>query len=329
MLRIPVLSVLTTTLLILSLSKDATFGSDQGPSRPSTALRLMHTSSCGPCPVSMAVAGDILFARGVGKQIASHGADYPFDEVRSFIRGADIGFCNLECALSKRGVPQQRRFQFRADPKLAAGLRKAGFTVASLANNHTLDFGREALLDTIDSLTAAGVAPVGAGKHRDAALQLRVVTVKGLKVGFLAYTDIVNAGTVRLDDRPTVAGVNSEDIPAQIASAKAGCDCLVVSFHWGVEYMKRPTERQRTLARACIDNGADAVIGHHPHVLQPAVVYKGKPIIFSAGGFVWDARVFGADKSAIYLIELGRSSARLVKTIPVRVSQCRPIPTAP
>lgn len=278
--------------------------------------------------VTLAAVGDVLFARGVGKQIARHGADHPFDAIRGIVRKADIGFCNLECALSTRGVPQHRRFQFRAAPQLAANLRRAGFTVTSLANNHTMDYGRDAMLDTISAVEKAGIAAVGAGANREEAGAPRFVKKNGLTVGFIAYTDITNAGVVRLDDRPTVAGIDSDTLAAEVRAAKAKCDCLVVSCHWGVEYMKRPTERQQMLARLAIDSGADLVLGHHPHVLQPSEVYKGKLVLYSLGAFVWDAKLFGADRSAIYIVELGKSSARLARKLPVRISGCRPSITA-
>ena len=194
------------------------------------------------------------------------------------------------------------------------------------ANNHTLDYGRDALLDTVDAVEEAGMAAVGAGRNRDEALTVRVVEKNGLRVGFVGYTDLPTCGVVRLSDRPTVAGVNSDEVANQVKDAKAKCDVLAVSFHWGIEYMKKPTERQKTLAHLCIDNGADLVLGHHPHVLQTVEVYKGRPIVYSMGAFVWDAKVFGADKSAVYVFELGKSSARLAKQIPIDIMNCRPTP---
>lgn len=277
-----------------------------------------------PAKVTLVAVGDVLLCRGVGRQIDMHGADWLFDETRDVLKGADLAFCNLECPLSKRGVAQKRRFLFRADPKLAAKLNSNGIGIVSLANNHTLDYGRDAMLDTVQAVRGAGMTPVGAGVDRADASRLRVVTRRGLRIGFLAYCDLASYGTVILRDRPTIACVDSGALPGEIKAAKAKCDALVVSFHWGVEYMKRPTERQKTLAHLCIDNGADLVLGHHPHVLQPVETYKGRPIAYSMGGFIWDGRVFGADRSAIYTFELGKSSARLAKTIPVDIIGCQP-----
>jgi len=289
------------------------------------AILLPAVGYCGQPKVTLVAVGDVLFARGVGKQITKHGAKWLFANVKGTIKGADIAFFNLECTLSTGGVVQRRRFQFRADPKLAGVLSASGFDVACLANNHTLDYGREAMMDTVRAVRKAGMAAVGAGKDRADALKLQIVKRNGLRVGFLAYTDLPTDGVVRLADRPTVAGLNPDELPAQIKSARKRCDALVVSFHWGVEYMKRPTERQQHIAHVCIDNGADVVLGHHPHVLQPTETYKGRPIIYSMGAFVWDAKIFGADKSAIYTIEMGKGSARLVKSASVRIKGCRPL----
>lgn len=282
-------------------------------------------STDGP-HVTLAAVGDVLFARGVAKRISERGPDYPFSAASEFIRSADIAFFNLECTLSEGGVGQRRRYEFRASPSLAGSAARAGFDVACLANNHTLDFGRDALLDTVRVVTDAGMTPVGAGETREDALRVRAVERNGLRVGFIAYSDIPTCGVVRLDDRPTIAGVNTDEIPAQVKAAKSACDVLVVSFHWGIEYMRTPTERQRALARKCVEGGADLILGHHPHVPQPVETYRGKAIVYSMGAFVWDSKVFGADRSAIYLFELGKSSARLTRTIPVRITACRPSP---
>lgn len=278
--------------------------------------------------VTLAAAGDVLFARGVGRQIERHGADWLFAGVKNELDGVDIAFCNLECTLSTRGVQQRRKFQFRADPGLAGSLRDGGFDVVSLANNHTLDYGREALIDTIAAVRKAGMTAVGAGENRADALRMQVVERGGLKVGFLAYTDLPNDGVVRLPGKPTVAGVDLAELPGQVRDAAGKCDVLVVSVHWGVEYMKTPTERQRRIAQVCISNGADLILGHHPHVLQTVEMYKDRPIVYSLGAFVWDGRVFGADKSALYVFELGRDSARLVRTLPVQIDGCRPVISA-
>jgi len=107
--------------------------------------------------VTLAAVGDVLFARGVGKKIDAYGPDYPFELVSDVLNSYDLAFCNLECVLSDRGTPRIKRFLFRADPDRAQILSSAGFDIVSLANNHTLDFGPDALQDTIDGIQNSGM----------------------------------------------------------------------------------------------------------------------------------------------------------------------------
>lgn len=275
-------------------------------------------------PVTLVAVGDIFFARGVARAIAKHGPDYPFAATDRIIRRADIAFCNLECPLSTRGIPQRRRYLFRCDPAYAKRLRDHGYDAISLANNHTLDYGRDALTDTITCLRSAHLTCFGAGTDRRDARRLRIIDKNGLRVGFIGYNDITPPGVVQADDKPDVARLDTGSLAREVRAAKSRCDVLVVSMHWGIEYMKHPTERQRKLAQLCIDSGADLVLGHHPHVLQPVETYKGRPIIYSLGAFIWDARIFDADKSAILRFELRKSSARILATTPVTVKAAQP-----
>lgn len=277
--------------------------------------------------IILAAVGDVLFARGVENELKSHPGKYLFANVRNILHNADVAVCNLECTLSNRGLPQRRRMVFRNSPSLAHTLQESGIDVVDLANNHTLDYGRDALVDTYQAVKSAGMVSVGAGENRKSATRVQIVKRGDLKLGFLAYTDLATSGVVRLDDMPTVAGVCDDLLPGEIKTAKAQCDTLVVMFHWGVEYMKAPTKRQKSLAKMCIDNGADVIIGNHPHVLQKTEVYRNRPIIYSNGAFIWDSRLFGANKSAIYLLAIGKGHARLVRSIPVTITHCRPTPT--
>ena len=306
---------------------------DPFPMKLSAVLLLAITVGAGcqaaPAPttqpkVILAAVGDILFARGVAQVMGKHGADYPFSGTKSIISKADIAICNLECPLSTRGYPRKTRFLFRADPSYAKTLSRNGFDVACLANNHTQDYGRDAMLDTKRFLEGAGITAVGAGINRDEAVGVRVIIKNGLRVGFLSYKDVRDMGVVALADLPSVAGVDMGNLKAEVKRAKSVCDVLVVSFHWGSEYMRYPSERQQMIAHICIDNGADLVLGHHPHVLQTKETYRGKPIVYSLGAFVWDGILPDTRKSEICLFKLGKSSAKIAKVVKVRIKNCRP-----
>jgi len=279
-----------------------------------------------PRSVTLAAVGDVFFARGVAQQIDLHGLDYPFEFTADILGRYDLAFCNLECALSNRGTPLRKRYLFRADPADAQALSAAGFDVISLANNHTLDFGPLALMDTVDAVEDSGMVTVGTRPAGSDDPGVRFHEKNGLKVGFLAFSDFDSGADESPDGYPAIMQVDPELLPAQVADAKRNCDVLVVSMHWGVDYMPLWTGRQRAIAHMCIDNGADLVLGHHPHVLQDVEVYKEKPIIYSMGAFVWDSSSRGADRSAIFAFELQPSSAVLIDTIPITIANCRPIP---
>jgi poly-gamma-glutamate synthesis protein (capsule biosynthesis protein) len=276
--------------------------------------------------VSFAAVGDIYFCRGVAPVIEENGVDYLFESTSEIISSYDLAFCNLECALSNRGTPLEKRFLFRSDTSCAYALSAAGFDVVCLGNNHTIDYGYDALLDTVDAVENAGMIEVGTQVAGTDDPGFRIIEKNGLDIGFLAFSDLYDDAGEVPEGYPYVMMVDPVTLPQQVADAKSRCDVLIVSMHWGVDYLDFPTERQQALAKLCIDEGADLILGHHPHVLQDVEIYKGKPIVYSMGGFVWDSSRDGADHSGIFAFELGEDSAEFVEMIPVEIVGCRPEP---
>jgi gamma-polyglutamate biosynthesis protein CapA len=274
--------------------------------------------------VSLAAVGDIFFCRGVSQVIAENGVDYLFESTSEIISHYDLAFCNLECALSNRGTPLEKRFLFRADPSSAFSLSTAGFDIVCLGNNHTVDYGYDALLDTKNAIYDVGMIEVGTQVAGTDDIGVRIVEKNGLAIGFLAFCDLYDVAGEAPEEYPSVMMIDPVTLPQQVADAKSQCDVLVVSMHWGVDYVDFPTERQQALAKLCIDNGADLILGHHPHVLQEMEFYKDKPIVYSMGGFVWDSSRDGADHSGIFVFELARDRAEFQLMIPVEIEGCRP-----
>lgn len=239
-------------------------------------------------PVTFCAAGDIMLARGCGTMIRRHGMDYPFAEVGSYISLHDFAFANLECPMSSRGRAVANPITFRADSSLVEVLKRSGFDVFSLANNHMLDYGPVALLDTRRILLEHGFLPVGSGKDASGAHEPVIVEKRGTKAAFLAYVDVYGFGPIMAKDRPVPAFLDSAGVQEDIGRARPLADIVIVSVHWGTEYVDHPTERQTAFAHLMIDSGADIVIGHHPHVLQSIEKYKGKFIFYSLGNFVFD-----------------------------------------
>ncbi|GAB1484526.1 hypothetical protein MASR2M78_33440 [Treponema sp.] len=230
-------------------------------------------------PLRLVAVGDILLARGVGRNASKNGWADPFRASQSLISSADIAFANLECPASYLGEPypgKDSEVTFRAEPGSLLGIKYAGFDVLSLANNHMNDFGQEALVETLDALDTLGIARSGAGRNRAEAHKAAILSHEGKKLAFLAYAEhmwsVIEAG-----DRAGVAIVEEKAMAADIAAARENADIVLVSIHWGEEHEGLPRERDRALARRLIDAGANGIIGHHPHVLQGAEFYKGAP----------------------------------------------------
>lgn len=216
----------------------------------------------------------------------------PFEFIDPALASADIAAVNAEMAISDRGVPAGKEFVFRAPPSAAGRIAAAGIDVANLANNHAKDYGPDALVHTVELLEAAGVVALGAGADEFEAYRYRVVeTVGGVRVAFVGVSMVVPWGFAAGPDSAGIASSRSPDLVLDSVWGAAGAaDVVVVMVHWGVERATCPNSTQRDFARALLDAGADAVIGHHPHVLQPVEFVDGKLIAFSLGNFVWHPR---------------------------------------
>ncbi len=312
--------------------------------RPAACLALAACLAVGTAPVEgrrptdnavqLVAVGDILLDRGVGRRISAHGPGYPLTAAAQSLRSADIAFGNLECPVSDRGKPAPKPFSFRASRDAAAGLVGSGFDVLSLANNHTLDCGRSGLTDTMAFLTANGVAWCGAGLSADDAAAPRVIARHGTRVAFTGFCDIVQDASYPGENLPSVARASRQAVASAVQRARRVADVVVVSFHWGIEYAPRPTERQRELAACAARAGADLVIGHHPHVLQglqwlPRTTRHGTLVAYSLGNFVFDPLRPAAGRTVVLKVRLGREGVREANLTPWVIDDCRPRPAPP
>lgn len=231
---------------------------------------------------------------------------YGFQHIGRETRAADIFLTNLECPLTSRGEKLEKNFAFRASPWLARVLVDGGVDVASLANNHLYDYGSEGLFDTLTSLQATGIGHFGAGGNLAAAREPAIVERNGLKVAFLGYfflgdRNIEPPAIYATDTKPGVAGCFKGDecigqmVEEDIKNALEKADIVVPYFHWGREAQDEVMPYQRTLAHRAVDAGAQLVLGAHPHVIHGIEEYKGVPIAYSLGNFIfggnWNPRV--------------------------------------
>ena len=236
-------------------------------------------------PLSLVAVGDIMLGGRAKQSIAESGPDYPFRATLPILRRAAIGLGNLEGPLARVAERQDRNFSYRVNPRTARALLQAGINVATLANNHLLDCGREGVLETLDALASAGVAAVGAGVNEQAAHRPVILRAGSYRIGLLGY--YWNRRTSARRKLPGSAMDPPEALAADIGALSKEVDRVVVSFHWGVPYVREPSPEDGAKARLAIDCGAAAVIGHHPHIVQRFEIYRGRPIFFSIGNFAF------------------------------------------
>ncbi len=252
------------------------------------------TPSGPPGVVTLNAVGDVALARELAERIDTYGPAYPFELVRDAYASADVSFANLEGVLARRGAPIQKSYVFRNPPEHVRALIDGGVDIVSLANNHTLDYGPDGLVDTMLTASLNGVAHVGAAVDEPAAYAPAILEVKGVRLAFLAYANVPpEAGFDTRElaagpGKPGVAWATEDAVRRDVAAAKARADHVIVSFHFGDEYRDAPNALQVSLAHAAIDAGASVVLGHHPHVLQGIERYRGGVIAYSLGNFVFD-----------------------------------------
>ena len=241
--------------------------------------------------VSLVAVGDISFSRGVERMVKKQkDLNYPFLKIRDYLKSADLVFGNLETPITEGPEIPDFEMVFRSNPGTEQTLKQAGFSVLSLANNHTPNFGEQGLKDTFNYLAEVGIKFVGAGNNEQEANQPVYIETKGIKFAFLAYndTDIVPASYEAANSHAGTAFMRTEKMAEAVKEAKQKTDFVIISMHAGIEYTDKPNDSQVNFAHAAIDAGADLVIGHHPHVVQTMEKYKGKYIFYSLGNFVFD-----------------------------------------
>lgn len=244
-----------------------------------------------PEEVSLIAVGDISYSRGVERMVAKQkDINYPFQKVQDYLNGADLVFGNLETPITQGREISDFEMVFRSNSGTEKALKQAGFSILSLANNHTPNFGEQGLIDTFKYLNTAGIKYVGAGENSQEANQPVYTEVKGIKFAFLAYNDpdVVSPSYEAGNTNAGTAFMRIDKMTEAVKEAKQKVDFVIVSMHSGVEYAEKPNDSQVNFAHSAVDAGADLVIGHHPHVVQTMEQYKGKYIFYSLGNFVFD-----------------------------------------
>lgn len=216
---------------------------------------------------------------GVSSIIKRRGIDFLFDNVRSLFNDGDIVFGNLECSImGKDSANEQEPKFFCAESGVVEGLKNANFNVLSVANNHIMENRNDLFQKTVQLLRDSNISPVGIAN------EIEIINVKGYKIAFMAYSFIE-------DNIPNSSynKIHSEEpILQDIKKIRSDVDLVIISLHWGYEYVPYPSPEQIRIGRKLVDTGADIILGGHPHVTQSYEVYKNRPIFYSLGNFIFD-----------------------------------------
>jgi poly-gamma-glutamate synthesis protein (capsule biosynthesis protein) len=267
--------------------------------------------------------GDIMLAGRWAPVLKKKGYGFPFGGLTAELAVGDINLANLESPIAKSGSEfTTKKFRFRAEPEVARAVRSAGFNLVTLANNHSMDFGEEALAETLKHLSAVGIAWIGAGENLEEASKMALYTFKGKKIAFLGYSLTQPIEFFAGKNRPGTVPGYEKLVVAGVTSARKQADYVIVSFHWGKEASGTVQAYQRSAAHKAIEAGADVIIGHHPHVLQGVELYKSGIIFYSLGNFTFASKSTTSDVSAIIRLRLD-DKRRTAEILPLDVLYSR------
>ena len=271
--------------------------------------------------------GDVLLDRGVRRVAEHRGISYLFEEVSPIFREADAVVVNLECPLTDTVSPVNKKYIFRADARWAKDLKKAGITHAAMANNHSNDQGRRGLQATAHHLTDAGISTLGYGRNFKEQMSPVLIEKDGIRVAVFNATTLTIENWCRIDDKPGIAQPTEKELLDEIVDfrRKYPGTHIVVVLHWGVEFQPYPSIRQRALAHRLSKAGVAAVIGHHPHILQPIDTIGKMSVYYSIGNFVFDQNVPKAKESMIARLTFHSDGTLKSDSISMKIEGGRPV----
>ena len=252
-------------------------------------------------PATLLFVGDIMLARAVESRMKELGMNYPFEGLQSTLASPDVTIGNFEGVVTKVHYPTPNfTFQFSVEPLYLAHLKTVGFDVLSFANNHTLDFGTSSLSYTHTLCGVYGLVCMGSPTGVSS-MSTHVVETNKYRIGIVFVHTLY-------------AQSNVKSLEAALELLRGVSDIQVAYIHWGEEYMLTHNTSQEVLAKTLIDEGVDAVIGHHPHVVQDVELYNGKPIFYSLGNFIFD-QFFSSDVQEMLGVHMKIDDSEIVYTL--------------
>jgi len=270
--------------------------------------------------VSIIGVGDVMLGSWVIPILQREGVSYAFRETSPYLRSGDVAIANLEAPFTTDGEPFEKKFNFKVPPELASGLKEAGVSVVTLANNHIMDYGEIGLLSTIETLKNVQIQYCGAGRNLAEANQPAIVNIRGKTVAFFGYSMTFPTEFYAGPDSSGAAYPEPSLLQKTLTAWEQHVDYSVVSFHWSAEKLEIPKDYQIHFAHLAIDSGADLVLGHHPHVLQGFEIYKNRLIAYSLGNYVFGSYSEYATDSIILKVYLNDNGLFYAYCAPINVN---------
>ncbi|MDF2800497.1 MAG: hypothetical protein K0S61_400 [Anaerocolumna sp.] len=274
--------------------------------------------------IELLFSGDIYMSDYVTKQYDKSGIDGILSkELLEEFKAADVAMVNQEFTFSTGGTKAgDKQYTFRVNPQYVKAFTDMGIDIVTLANNHSMDFGIEALKDSFTTLNNADILYSGAGNNLEEARDIKYIEVQNKTFAYLSASRVIpepgwNAGSNKAGMLTTYDPTN---LVEDIKEARENSDFVVVYVHWGIEKATKPEEYQRNLAKAYIDAGADLVVGSHPHVLQGIEYYNSKPIVYSLGNFIFYNAIA---QTAVLKVTVNEQNEATLKLLPARAENAQ------
>lgn len=275
--------------------------------------------------LSVCFTGDLLLDRGVRDQIEKRGTDFLFNDVSELFNSADAVIANLECPVTNHTAPINKRFIFRGEPGWLPSLKRSGITHLVMANNHSNDQGTEGMEDTYSELLRNDLIPIGFGKDHLSACKPIIIEKKGIRLAVFSSAQLIMENFPFLPDKSCICQASTEELVSAILKYKKKNpkDYVIVVLHWGAEYQTIPSPIQRIKAKKLINAGCDAIIGHHPHVIQPMGYIDNKPVFYSLGNFIFDSTKPNTNTGLMVQFEITKKKITFIEH-KIKITNCRP-----
>lgn len=276
------------------------------------------------------MVGDMMFGRNVQTVVDHKGYDFLYRHVKPYLMASDYNTGNFENPIILRDpsdyeLPDKSIF-LHAQADVAPFLASINFTTVNLANNHLMDYGVAGLTETLDTFATTKTAAIGGGLNKFQSGQIHYADYDGFVVATVGSTDVGYQWGYSTDHQAGANKTRLTDMLPIVREARKNADLIIVHSHWGVEYDSSPNPRQQEIGRALVDAGADIIVGHHSHTLQPVEIYKGKVIFYSLGNFVFDQGWSKTKDSVLAQFKIKDDGSKVIELIPMKVNEASPTP---